>query len=132
MPPLFDTPGIHHIGLRCGDLARARHFYGTVLGFPILRAEPILIFQAGAAIIAMKGPEAASPPGDVFNPFRVGLDHIALACRAEDELHRAAASLTAAGVEHTGVKSDPTLAGRKYIAFKDPDRIAWEFYMATP
>jgi catechol-2,3-dioxygenase len=51
MPPLFDTPGLHHIGLRCGDLARARHFYGTVLGFPILRAEPTawIIWRSPAA-----------------------------------------------------------------------------------
>ena len=115
--------------MRCSDLARARRFYGDVLGFPILRAEPILIFQAGSAVVAMKGPEAASPAGDAFNPFRIGLDHLALACREEAELHSAAAGLTASGVEHTGVKADPTLAGRKYIAFKDPDRIAWEFYM---
>ena len=54
-----------------------------------------------------------------------------VACRDEAELHKAAAALTAAGVEHTRVKSDPALAGRKYIAFKDPDRIAWEFYMTA-
>ena len=28
----------------------------------------------------------------------------------------------------TGVKLDETL-GKRYVAFKDPDRIAWEFYM---
>ena len=31
------------------------------------------------------------------------------------------------GVENTGVKLDETL-GKRYVAFKDPDRIAWEFY----
>jgi hypothetical protein len=34
-----------------------------------------------------------------------------------------------AGVENTGVKIDPTL-GKEYIAFKDPDRMAWELSMA--
>ena len=38
------------------------------------------------------------------------------------------AALQAAGVENTGVKVD-TVAPKKYVAFKDPDRIAWEFYM---
>jgi hypothetical protein len=39
-----------------------------------------------------------------------------------------AAALTEAGVENTGVKFDET-GGKRYVAFKDPDRIAWEFYM---
>ena len=38
-------------------------------------------------------------------------------------------ALKAAGVENTGVKLDETL-GKRYVAFKDPDRIAWEFYTA--
>jgi glyoxylase I family protein len=33
-----------------------------------------------------------------------------------------------AGVENTGIKLDPALQ-KKYVAFKDPDRIQWEFYM---
>src|SRR5205085_8975527 len=32
-------------------------------------------------------------------------------------------------VPATGVKFDPVLQ-RQYVAFKDPDAIAWEFYMA--
>jgi uncharacterized glyoxalase superfamily protein PhnB len=52
------------------------------------------------------------------------LDHIALACDDETELERVAAALTEAGVENTGVKLDETL-GKRYVAFKDPDRIAW-------
>lgn len=38
-------------------------------------------------------------------------------------------ALKAAGVENTGVKLDETLE-KRYVAFKDPDRIAWEFYSA--
>ena len=37
--------------------------------------------------------------------------------------------MSAAGIENTGAKRDETL-GKDYVAFKDPDRIAWEFYMA--
>jgi glyoxylase I family protein len=53
---------------------------------------------------------------------------VALGCDSEAELERVAAALTKAGVENTGVKVDDTL-GKKYVAFKDPDRINWEFYM---
>jgi glyoxylase I family protein len=65
-------------------------------------------------------------PGD---PLRVGLDHLAIACQDEAELNRVATALTQAGIENTGVKKDETL-GKRYVAFKDPDRIAWELYMA--
>ena len=58
-----------------------------------------------------------------------GLDHLAIACEEESELHRVAGALSEAGIENTGGKLDETL-GKLYVAFKDPDRIAWEFYMA--
>ena len=52
----------------------------------------------------------------------------ALACPDSMELRRVAAALTAAGINNTGIKVDPTL-NKEYVAFKDPDGIAWEFYM---
>jgi glyoxylase I family protein len=50
---------------------------------------------------------------------------LALACTEEAELERVAVALSAAGVENTGVKLDPTL-NKQYVAFEDPDGIAWE------
>ena len=122
------TTGVHHIALRSGNLERSKRFYSEVLDFPVLMESPIFIFLAGSTAIAVRGPEADSPQGDVFNPFRVGLDHIALACEDESELQRVASALSEAGVENTGVKTDEAL-GKRYVAFKDPDRIAWELYM---
>ena len=58
----------------------------------------------------------------------MGLDHLALGCSSEEELHRVTSALNEAGIENTGVKLDETL-NKKYVAFKDPDRISWEFYM---
>lgn len=123
------TPGIHHIALRSTELVRSKRFYAETLGFPvILERENLFIFLAGSTAVGVRGPEAATPKGDVFNPFRVGLDHLALACAEEAELERVAAALSAAGVENTGVKLDPTL-NKQYVAFKDPDGMAWELYM---
>ena len=129
-PVGMTTPGVHHVALRVSDFARAKRFYTETLGFPLLMEVPnFLLFAAGGTPFAVRGPDARTAAGDRFDPFRVGLDHIALACTDESELDRVAAALAAAGVENTGVKMDETL-GKRYVAFKDPDRIAWELYMA--
>ncbi len=129
MPVDLRTSGVHHIALRSTDLARSRRFYVQTLGFaPVLEAPNIFIFLAGGTAVAVRGADPATPDGDQFDPFRVGLDHVALACGDEQELLRVAAALTSAGVENTGVKLDDTL-GKQYVAFKDPDRIAWESYL---
>ncbi len=125
----FNTPGVHHITLRCADFNRSKDFYTEALGFEIVLDKPnLFIFFAGSTAIAIRGPEENTPEGDQFNPFRVGLDHLALACENEDELLRVAEALNSKGIENTGIKIDDTL-GKKYVAFKDPDRISWEFYM---
>ena len=124
------TAGVHHVALRVADYDRARRFYAETLGFPVLMEAPnLLLFLAGGTAFGVRGPDERTPAGDAFSPFRVGLDHVALACDDEAELARVAGALSAAGVENTGVKLDETL-GKRYVAFKDPDRIAWELYMA--
>ncbi len=129
-PVRMSTSGVHHIALRVSDYERAKRFYTETLGFPLLMEVPnLLLFAAGGTPFGIRGPEARTAAGDCFDPFRVGLDHVALACTDESELERVAAALAAAGVENTGVKLDATL-GKRYVAFKDPDRIAWELYMA--
>jgi glyoxylase I family protein len=122
------TTGIHHIALRCSDMAITKKFYQETIGFTLALDSPELIaFVAGPVIIAFKKANAEFHK-DVFTPFNIGLDHVALACETEEELHRCAKELTASGVENTGVKLDETLQ-KLYVAFKDPDRIQWEFYM---
>jgi len=124
------TPGVHHVALRVTDLARARAFYIDTLGFPVaMEIDGLILFLAGGTAVGLRGPDPATPAGDVFNPFRAGLDHIALACTEDAELDRVAAALHENGIENTGVKMDETL-GKRYVAFKDPDRISWELYMA--
>ena len=123
------TPGIHHIALRCSDMAVTKKFYQETIGFTlVLNSAELLAFVAGPVIIAFKKANAEFHK-DVFTPFNIGLDHVALTCETEEELHRCAKELTDAGVENTGVKLDETLQ-KLYVAFKDPDRIQWEFYMA--
>lgn len=125
----INTPGVHHITLRSSDYQRAKKFYTADLGFEIiLEKDNLFIFFAGGTAIAVRGPEEQSPANDQFNPYRVGLDHLALGCTQESDLQQLEKKLNALQVENTGVKTDDTL-GKKYIAFKDPDRISWEYYM---
>jgi catechol 2,3-dioxygenase-like lactoylglutathione lyase family enzyme len=119
------TPGIHHINLRCSDLEAAKNFYQNIIGFPVvLTTEELFAFPVGSVFIVFK----KADDNATFNPFTIGTDHIAIACETEEELNRVAKGLNDAGVENTGVKTDPTLQ-KQYVAFKDPDHIQWEFYM---
>ena len=122
------TQGIHHISLRCRDMEVTKKFYQSTLGLTLGYESPTLNgFMAGQVFIGFRKAETQSDR-DVFNPMNIGMDHIALACATEEELHRVAKGLKDAGVDNTGVKTDETL-NKKYVAFKDPDRIQWEFYM---
>lgn len=121
---------MHHVCLRVSDYNRAKEFYTETLGFPMVLEQPnLFIMMAGSTAVAIRGPENGTPEEDAFNPFRIGLDHLALACDDEAELDRVAQALQEANIENTGVKTDETL-GKNYVAFKDPDRISWEFYMS--
>jgi catechol 2,3-dioxygenase-like lactoylglutathione lyase family enzyme len=123
------TPGIHHIGLRSMDFNVTKNFYRDVIGFPLVVDRPdLIIFAAGSVFIAFKKAEPRDKKYSSFSPFEVGLDHIAMTCESEEELYRFAKGLADAGIENTGVKMDENLR-KLYVAFKDPDRIQWEFYM---
>jgi catechol 2,3-dioxygenase-like lactoylglutathione lyase family enzyme len=121
--------GIHHICLRSRNFDVTKNFYQNILGFPLVIDTPELIIFSGASVfIAFKKADPRDKQYSTFSPFEVGLDHIAITCESEDELHRFAKGLADAGVENTGVKTDAAL-NKLYVAFKDPDRIQWEFYM---
>jgi len=123
------TPGIHHLALRVTNYERSKQFYTETLGFQKIMEQPgLCIFLAGSTPIAIRGPENKTPGGDRFDPFRVGLDHLAIGCESRQDLEQIAEALKRNNVENTGIKHDPTL-DKDYIAFKDPDRISWEYYM---
>ena len=87
--------GWSHVGLRVTDLARARRFYIDTLGCPLVRETETVVFVTVAGIlIALLVADAHTPGEDHFDPFRVGLDHLALARLRPQPARRDAAGLT--------------------------------------
>jgi catechol 2,3-dioxygenase-like lactoylglutathione lyase family enzyme len=126
------TYPIGHLALRVTDLDRAKRFYVDTLGFGLLRQTPGALFlRAHGTLIALLGPSDQAVAGDRFNPFRVGLDHIALAVADVSTLQALLPQLDAAGVPHHGIEPDP-VSGATYISVYDPDGIAWELYVLPP
>ena len=124
----LNANGLSHLGIRVTNLARAKHFYVDTLGCQLVREtdEGILVNVSGM-IVALYETDSNSSSYDRFNPFRVGLDHLALAIENPGILEDLKRDLDAAGVRNNGVEEDP-VTHSKYISFYDPDGIAWELY----
>jgi catechol 2,3-dioxygenase-like lactoylglutathione lyase family enzyme len=125
--------GLSHLGLRVTNLARAKHFYVDTLGCQLVRQTDagILVNIAGI-LVALYETDSFSAAHDRFSPFRVGLDHLALAVENPDILADLKRDLDAAEVRNNGIEEDPETHD-KYISFYDPDGIAWELYsLSTP
>ena len=123
--------GWSHLGLRVTDLARAKRFYVDTLGCPLVRETEGAVFVTVAGmLIALIGADAHTSGNDHFDPFRVGLDHLALEVSDPSQLEEMQRELDAAAVPNNGVEEDPA-THRRYISFYDPDDIAWELYAVS-
>ena len=131
----LNTQGLSHLGLRVTDLARAKRFYIDTLGCQLVREiDGAILVDVYGILIGLYGanPDSYYARHDRFDPFRVGLDHLALAIEDPDTLEALKQNLDAAGVPNNGVEEDPETHDR-YISFHDPDGIAWELYsISTP
>jgi catechol 2,3-dioxygenase-like lactoylglutathione lyase family enzyme len=127
----LNANGLTHLGLRVTNLARAKRFYVDTLECQLVRETDGAVFvNVSGMLIALLGADAHTPGDDHFDPFRVGLDHLALAVEDTSKLEDMQRELDAAGVRNNGVEVDPG-THRKYISFYDPDGIAWELYSVS-
>jgi glyoxylase I family protein len=116
------------------DVERSVEWYTNVLGFaPLFPYDTsdftrrIMRHPSGVVLGLTKHHH---PDAEVeFSERRTGLDHVALAVEDQAQLEQWAALLDAAGVPHSGVKVTPT-TGSALIAFRDPDNIQLEMYLA--
>ena len=127
----LNANGWSHLGLRVTNLARAKRFYVDTLGCKLVREiDGAVLINVYGMLFALYGDDSHSSRKDHFDPFRVGLDHIALAIEDPKILENLKQELDAAGVHNNGVEVDPETHD-KYISFYDPDGIAWELYSVT-
>jgi len=123
--------GLSHLGLRVTNLARAKRFYVDTLGCQLVReTDGAVLLNVYGTLIALYGTDSSSSSVDHFDPFRVGLDHLALAVEDASILEDLKRDLDAAGVRNNGVEEDLETRD-KYISFYDPDGIAWELYSVS-
>jgi catechol 2,3-dioxygenase-like lactoylglutathione lyase family enzyme len=124
----FSVSGISHVAIRVTDLERSRRFYGDFLGFPvILQAEGVVVFGVGGALLGVRGDAPETPKQEPFDPFRVGLDHVAFAVESEEQLHEIQRELDSAGIRNEGVQDDSTFNAKALVLY-DPDGIPLELY----
>ncbi|HEX6481678.1 MAG TPA: VOC family protein [Ktedonobacteraceae bacterium] len=127
----LNAHGLSHLGLRVTNLARAKRFYVDTLGCQLVREiDGAVLVDMYGTLIALYGADSSSSSDDHFDPFRVGLDHLALAIEDTSILEGLQRDLDAAGVRNNGVEVDPETHDR-YISFYDPDGIAWELYSVS-
>ncbi|SRR5258707_13621162 len=124
----LNANGLSHLGLRVTNLARAKQFYVDTLGCQLVREiDGAVLVSISGMLIGLYGTDVRSSSDDHFDPFRVGLDHLALAVEDPGTLEDLKRDLDAARIPNNGVEEDPETHDR-YISFSDPDGIAWELY----
>jgi glyoxylase I family protein len=85
--------------------------------------------SAGPTLVALLPPLEGTPEDDRFSEYRIGVDHMGFGVDDRAELERLVDSLRSHGVATEGIEVDE-VSGREYVAFRDPDNVQLEFFMA--
>ena len=137
---------LHHVAIRVQDPEASRRFYEDVLGFAFMEIPVSGAMSPSGKTLPLRGsssrrrlgdtfvilepPLQGTGPDDRFNERRIGVDHLAFGVDGREDLERLERSLRDAGVDTAGIEHDPVL-DKDYVAFRDPDNVQWEFYMAV-
>jgi len=104
---LASTRGMAHLALRVSNMARSRAFYVDTLKLPVQMDLPDrLLLNVQGLIMALVGDDPHTAANDHFDPYRVGLDHLALSVPEVDALDGLLAGLNQAGVPNHGIEID--------------------------
>ena len=127
------TSHIHHLTLTVSDVRRSVDFYTRLLGFQVvMELGPRVLLANGAFILALTTPPdpAQAIPGDCFNENRIGLDHLSIVTDSREELEAAQRLFASQSVPHGEIKDLGADLGLFVLAFRDPDNIQLEYWLA--
>jgi catechol 2,3-dioxygenase-like lactoylglutathione lyase family enzyme len=125
--------GVSHVAITVTDLERSKEWYSRVLGWRSMvdAHDEGVDFSVGVlpdgTLIGLR--QYANGSGDAFDPFRTGLDHLALAVPSTDELPEWEQRFAEQGVTYSTAQEGPFGWA---LNFKDPDGVALELFAAKP
>jgi glyoxylase I family protein len=119
---------VDHLVLVVSDIGRTGKFYSKIFGEPAHQNERSLVYNIGWTRLFLVLPHGELPPGDVFSPNRIGLEHFAIGIGSLEELREVEDVLNAGGIVHSGIHIDSN-SKREKIWLNDPDKIRIEFFI---
>jgi glyoxylase I family protein len=131
--------GLHHLGLTVRDAEVSAAWYESVLGFrragefaaPDGSRRKVFLRHDGLAVRLGLTQHRSFTAGP-FDETRAGLDHLAFAVGARDDLDAWAARLAAAAVTCSPVGWANSVPGGAVLVFRDPDNIQLELFFDPP
>ena len=129
-----DLPTIAHVTLTVSDLDRSVRWYERLFDVGFHRDEDPGPFRRAVWIVegqTLVGLHEFPDPSDTrsFDERRIGLDHLAFACRGRDELEAWEIRLSELGIDNGGIVDAGYGSG---LSCRDPDNIALEFFTPAP
>jgi glyoxylase I family protein len=129
---------IAHIAIVVRNMADSVDWYQRVLGFepvggvrpgPVEAGHPRQLMQHEASGLSIAVHEPLRRSGDLFDPSRTGLDHVALTVADHAALEAWSVRLDELGIEHSPIRD---VGYAEFISVADPDGIAWELWTLKP
>lgn len=123
--------GCHHVALTVTDADRSAEWYSSLLNMKVVLSSDgddvrfrVLAHPESGWLLGVR--QYPARPGDAFDEFRTGLDHLAFGVATRAELEEWEKELSARGITFTPTAETPI---GSVIVVRDPDNIQLEFFL---